>query len=112
MDYIQLLGLFAAALTTGANFPQTYKIIKSKSTEDISSITYIMLLIGGLSWVSYGILRDDIPIIIANAISVLTCASILLLKHTNDKVLETVHDKLIDDKEENVNTADSDTKNA
>jgi len=109
MDYIQLLGLFAAVLTTGANFPQTYKIIKSKSTEDISSITYIMLLIGGLSWVSYGILRDDIPIIIANAISALTCASILLLKHTNDKVLETVHDKLIADRDDDLNKGKKNT---
>jgi len=97
MDYIQLLGLLAAGFTTGANFPQTYKIIKTKSTGDISTITYIMLLSGGILWVIYGILRSDLPIIIANGISASTCAFILILKHTSDKLVETIHEKIIPD---------------
>lgn len=95
MDYLQLIGLLAAGFTTGANFPQTYKIIKSKSTEDISTATYIMLLLGGLLWVTYGILRSDLPVIIANGISASSCAFILLLKHTSDKVVETINEKII-----------------
>ncbi|MFV8271213.1 SemiSWEET family sugar transporter [Flavobacterium sp. GT2N3] len=94
MDYIQILGLAAAAFTTGANFPQTYKIIKTKSTKDISKITYSMLFCGGIMWLIYGILKNDIPIIIANGISAIICGIILSLKFCSKKVLEKLDKKL------------------
>lgn len=94
MDYIQILGLLAAVFTTGANFPQTYKIIKTKSTKDISKVTYSMLLCGGIMWLVYGILRMDIPIIIANGISATICGIILILKFSSKKVLEDLNKKM------------------
>ncbi|MFV5688083.1 SemiSWEET family sugar transporter [Flavobacterium sp. ZT3R25] len=94
MDYIQILGLAAAALTTGANFPQTYRIIKTKSTKDISKVTYSMLLCGGIMWLVYGIFKSDLPIIIANAISATICGIILGLKFSSRKVLEDLNKKL------------------
>ncbi|MFV5695217.1 SemiSWEET family sugar transporter [Flavobacterium sp. LB3P122] len=94
MDYIQILGLVAAAMTTGANFPQTYKIIKTKSTKDISKVTYAMLLFGGIMWLIYGIFKSDLPIIIANAISATLCGIILGLKCTSRKVVEDLNKKI------------------
>ncbi|MFV8369374.1 SemiSWEET family sugar transporter [Flavobacterium sp. LB2R40] len=94
MDYIQILGLIAATLTTGANFPQTYKIIKTKSTKDISKVTYVMLFCGGMMWLIYGILQNDIPIIIANGISGAICGIILILKFSSKKVLENLDKKI------------------
>lgn len=94
MDYIQVLGLAAAAFTTGANFPQTYKIIKTKSTKDISKVTYFMLLCGGILWLVYGILKSDIPIIIANGISAAICGIILILKFSSIKMLEKLDKKI------------------
>ena len=41
MDYIQIIGYAAAILNAAANFPQTYKIIKAKSTDNISVNTYL-----------------------------------------------------------------------
>ncbi|MNE69494.1 PQ loop repeat protein [compost metagenome] len=69
MDYIQLLGLGAAVFTTGANFPQAIKVIKTKSTKSLSAWSFSMLFIGSVTWVIYGFLRDDIPVIVANGIS-------------------------------------------
>lgn len=80
MDGTQILGYTAALATTVANFPQTYRIIKTKSTKDISVTTYILLTLGCGMWLIYAILNNDIPLLIANAISTTICLIILLLK--------------------------------
>ena len=80
MDYIQILGIVAAILTTAANVPQAVKIIRTKSTESISSATYALLLTGVLLWLVYGIFKEDLPIILANAVSALLAAVILVMK--------------------------------
>lgn len=94
MDYIQIIGLSAAVLTTAANIPQTYRIIKTKSTKDISTVTYSMLLIGFMLWVAYGVLRKDYPVLIANGISVLVSSTILFLKFSSKAVLEKINEKV------------------
>jgi len=94
MDYIQIIGLSAAVLTTAANVPQTYKIVKTKSTRDISTVTYSMLIVGFVLWVTYGIMREDYPVLIANSISVLVCATILFLKFSSSEVLDKINDKV------------------
>jgi MtN3 and saliva related transmembrane protein len=80
MDYVQLLGLLAAIFITGANIPQVLKVIKTRSTKSLSTATYSLLFTGGLLWVVYGIMRQDIPIILANAISAILCGIILFIK--------------------------------
>jgi len=98
MDYIQIIGLVAAVLTTAANIPQTYKIIKTKSTKDISVLTYSMLIVGFILWVVYGVIREDYPVLIANSISVLVCSTILFLKFSSSKTLNKINDKVTPDK--------------
>ena len=85
MDFTQILGLSAAALTTAANVPQMVKIIKTKTTKGISSLTYGILFIAGLLWITYGIMRDDIPVIISNSISVILCGIIWVIRLTAKK---------------------------
>lgn len=80
MNLIQILGLAAAVFTTAANIPQTIKVIKTRSTKSLSTATYAMLFVGMLLWVIYGVLREDIPIILANAIAGLLCGIILFMK--------------------------------
>jgi MtN3 and saliva related transmembrane protein len=80
MDYTQLTGLLAALLTTGANIPQTIKVIKTRSTKSLSAATYAMLFLGMIMWVIYGIIRKDIPVILANAVAGSLCGIILFMK--------------------------------
>lgn len=97
MDYVQILGFLAAVLTTVANVPQTYKIIKTKSTKDISTLTYSFLIMGFVLWVTYGIIREDYPVLIANSISLLVCTTILLLKFASAKTLNKINKKVTPD---------------
>ncbi len=80
MDWIKFLGIVAAVLTTAANVPQAIKIIRTRSTESISTMTYILLFSGLVCWLIYGIIRDDLPIILANSVSAALAGIILVLK--------------------------------
>jgi len=80
MDDVEILGLVAAAFTTIANIPQTIKIVKTRSTKSISAITYAMLFVGMVLWVVYGIIKTDLPIILANGIAAALCGTILTVK--------------------------------
>lgn len=95
MDYIQIIGLAAAFFTTLANIPQTYKIIKEKNTDGISSTTYTILLLGNALWLTYGILNTDWPLIIANSITVATCITILALNFSSAKTMGIIHEKIL-----------------
>lgn len=85
MDYIEILGLSAAFFITAANFPQTFKMIKTGSAKDISTMTYVLLVIGNGTWLAYGIIQKDIPIIAGNSISTITCVIILVIKFKSKK---------------------------
>lgn len=82
MDYIQFLGLLAAVLTTGANLPQAYKVIKTRSTKSLSAISFAMLFLGSIAWVIYGIYRNDIPVMLANGLAGTLHGIILFIKLT------------------------------
>ena len=74
--------MVAAFLTTGANLPQTYKVIKTRSTKSLSALSFSMLFLGSITWVIYGIYRNDIPIMIANGLAGSLHGIILFMKLT------------------------------
>ena len=80
MDYITIIGLTAATLTTSAFFPQAYRIWKLKEARDISLNTFVVLSLGVFLWLVYGILKSDIAIILANAVTLVLALIILYFK--------------------------------
>jgi len=80
MDSITLVGLVAATLTTAAFIPQVIKIWKSRHTKDISLIMYLTFCTGVGLWLLYGVLRNDLPMILANSITFVLALVILILK--------------------------------
>lgn len=79
MNRVQLIGILAGVLTSISAIPQVVKIIKDKKVEDISIGMFLTLVCGIGVWVYYGILRNDWPVIITNAISLLINLTILFL---------------------------------
>jgi MtN3 and saliva related transmembrane protein len=75
-----VLGIVAGFFTSASLLPQLIKIIKDKHVEDLSIGMFISLLIGLILWIVYGILRDDLPIILTNSFSVLLNLSIIFLR--------------------------------
>ena len=75
-----LLGLIAGTCTTAAFLPQLFKIWKTKSTHDISLWMYVVICTGILLWLIYGIIIGSLPVILANAVTLVIAAMILILK--------------------------------
>ena len=59
MDYIEVLGLIAAAMGGAALFPQVLKVLKTKSTKDISREMFLLLTGSILLWLVYGVLLNN-----------------------------------------------------
>jgi len=80
MDFLTFIGLAAGFCTTVAFLPQVIKTWKSKSAKDLSLGMYSIFCTGVLLWLIYGVLISDLPIILANAVTLLLALSILLFK--------------------------------
>ena len=77
---IKLLGFAAATCTTLAYAPQFVKVWKTRSTEDISLGMFLVMVLGILLWLLYGLLSGDAPLIVANAITIVLAGGILWMK--------------------------------
>lgn len=77
---IDILGFVAGFLTTLAFLPQVIKVIKTKKTEDISLVMYIIFTVGVALWLVYGIMLLSLPIIIANSLTLALASIILVMK--------------------------------
>jgi MtN3 and saliva related transmembrane protein len=80
MDYITAIGFAASVLGAIAFFPQLMKAWKTKSTRDISLVMFSIGCVGFLLWLAYGILTNDLPVIIANIVMFIQAFVILMLK--------------------------------
>ena len=69
MNWTQIVGLFAGICTSSSLLPQLFKTLREKKAGDISKWMLFVLMLGVATWVFYGILRDDLPIIITNSFS-------------------------------------------
>jgi MtN3 and saliva related transmembrane protein len=80
VNYVTILGYLAGAMTTLAFLPQLIKVIRSRSTRDISLAMFIVICTGIFFWLVYGILINSLPIILANAVTLVIAGTILILK--------------------------------
>jgi len=80
MDAVTTLGLLAGALTTVSFLPQLVKVWRSRSAGDISLAMYLIITTGFLLWLLYGVIIASVPVILANAVTLLIAVMILILK--------------------------------
>ena len=77
---ITALGLLAALLTTAAFLPQVLHTLATRDTRGISLRMYAIFVAGVLLWLIYGLLMHNLPLILANAVTLLLAGAILILK--------------------------------
>ena len=75
-----MIGLFAAVLTTISFLPQTLLVLRTGKTDGISLCMYALFTTGVAGWLAYGVLVGAVPIILANAITLALATTILTLK--------------------------------
>lgn len=74
------LGLAAGLLTTVAFLPQVWQVWKSRSARDISLPMYLIFTLGVALWLVYGLMTAAVPVIAANAVTLLLAGAVLVMK--------------------------------
>ena len=74
------VGLVAGALTSCAVLPQVMKAYRSKHVRDISVWQPVILVIGMILWLAYGIMINDLPLVSANVFSILCNVVLIAMK--------------------------------
>jgi MtN3 and saliva related transmembrane protein len=77
---ITIIGLLAAALTSLSYIPQVQKALPAGSTGDLSSRMLAVLAAGLVLWVSYGLIKGDYVIVVANSVGLGLVVTLIGLK--------------------------------
>ena len=83
MESTMIIGNIAAILTSLSFLPQALKTIRSGDTKAISLPMYLMFVVGVSLWLWYGIILWEIPIILANVLTLIFSTMILAVKLRN-----------------------------
>lgn len=80
MNTTSLLGLVAGAFTTIAFLPQVLKTWRSRSAKDLSLGMFSIFTLGVAMWLAYGFMINDLPVILANVVTLILASTLLFFK--------------------------------
>ena len=78
--WIDAIGSIAAVLTTASFVPQAWHSFKTRDVSGISLSMYSVFTLGVALWLLYGVLLQSWPLMIANGITLVLAAAILVMK--------------------------------
>ena len=92
-NYAQIVGLGAGICTSVSLLPQLIKLVRHKKAEDIS-LFYLLILFTGLGlWIWYGVLCDDLPILVTNGFSLVINGIVIVLGIRYKRAYRKRHDR-------------------
>ncbi len=77
---LESLGFVGGALVTCSLIPQVLRVFKLRSAHEISLLFTILLLLGVVFWLAYGLAFELAPVILWNAASLVLVAGLLFAK--------------------------------
>ena len=80
METTDLLGYVAGTLTTAALVPQVWRTFRTRDVSGISLRMYSIFTIGIAVWLAYGVLLREMPMVLANSLSLLIACAVLAMK--------------------------------
>ncbi|BEU98269.1 SemiSWEET transporter [Acidovorax sp. DW039] len=80
MSLSDLIGYLAATLTTCSFLPQAVHTFRTRDVSGISLGMYSVFTTGVALWLAYGLALQAWPIVVANAITLMLAAAILVMK--------------------------------
>lgn len=90
-QYISIVGLVSATLTTSAFLPQVIKVWRTRSTKDLSPMMFSLFFIGILGWLIYGIFIQDLPMILANTVTIVLAGIIMFFIFQGKQIKQIDH---------------------
>lgn len=79
-ETMEIIGIAAGFCTTASFVPQVIHTWRSKSVEDISLRMYLLFCTGVALWLVYGVLISSLSVVLANAVTLLLAAAVLVMK--------------------------------
>jgi MtN3 and saliva related transmembrane protein len=80
MPVSELIGYFAAVLTTCSFAPQAWLTFRTRDVKGISLGMYAVFASGVALWLAYGLMLQAWPIVAANAVTLALALAILAMK--------------------------------
>ena len=80
IDFIEVIGLVAAILTTATYVPQVIKTWRVKDVQSLSLTMYVVMFIGVVMWFTYGVLLKSLAIVLANIVTGALTFTLIFLK--------------------------------
>ena len=80
MDWTEVIGLTASALSSLTFIPQVYRAWKTKSVNDLSLAMIFFIFFSTILWLIYGFGRGSLPVIICNGIILILSMVLLYFK--------------------------------
>jgi MtN3 and saliva related transmembrane protein len=84
-DSIDFIGYVAATCTTLSFLPQLIRVLRLRSTREISLGMFLIFSVGTALWLIYGFYLHSMPVMVANAVTFLLAMSILVMKLRFDR---------------------------
>jgi MtN3 and saliva related transmembrane protein len=79
------IGFLAGVLTTLAFVPQVIRVWRTKSARDLSLASFAIFTAGVALWLVYGLMVDALPVVVANAVTLVFALAILVMKLVFDR---------------------------
>jgi MtN3 and saliva related transmembrane protein len=77
---VDIVGVAAAALTTGAFAPQVWRSWRTRSVRDLSGAMLAAMGLGNVLWLLYALAKEAAPLAAANAATFVMIAALGVLK--------------------------------
>ena len=80
MEVESIVGYAAAVLTTVSFVPQAWSTFRTRNVSGISLSMYSLFTLGVATWLLYGAMRQDLPVVVANGVTLALAATVLAMK--------------------------------
>jgi MtN3 and saliva related transmembrane protein len=94
MDWVTIIGIFAATASVTSFAPQAWRIIRTRETEGLSVGMYALTVFGFACWSAFGMMKGEWTIIVPNilclALSAFVLTMLLLPAPARDKVADAI----------------------
>jgi MtN3 and saliva related transmembrane protein len=78
------LGLVAGLCTTLSFLPQVVRTVRSRHARDLSAAWLVIFSLGTALWLTYGILRSDLAVALANGVTFVLVLILVVAKFIDD----------------------------
>ncbi len=84
MELSNIVGSVAALLIVMGYLPQTIMTIRSRKTDSISLVAFLMLTVGSGAFALQGWMTGNVPLLVTNALSAVLNSIVVFIKLSND----------------------------